>query len=85
MIMCRQVSRALLKNHYWELPWYRRIPMFIHIKCCMICGKYNRQVIDFQKGVNEYLAHEKAGDIEPQLKLSEDARKRIALSMKQEK
>jgi len=85
MLMCRQVAKSLAENRYYELPWYRRIPMFIHIRLCIMCGKYHQQVVDMQKGVRNYLEHENDGDISPELHLSEDARARISEELKKSK
>ena len=85
MIACRQVAKALANHRYYELPWWRRIPMFIHIRLCVMCGKYHQQIIDMQKGVHDYLEHEEAGDMDIQVHLSDEARKRIAETLKQKK
>ena len=77
MIACRQVAKALANHRYYELPWWRRIPMFMHIRLCVMCGKYHQQVVDMQKGVHDYLEHEDAGDIETHVHLSGDARERM--------
>jgi hypothetical protein len=82
MIMCRQVAKALGDHRYYELPWYRRIPMFVHIRLCVMCGKYHQQVVDIQKGVHEYLGHEEDGDVKPDVHLSDEARERIASQLK---
>lgn len=82
MIACRQVAKALANHRYYELPWYRRIPMFIHIRLCVMCGQYHQQIVDMQKGVRDYLEHEDAGDIETNLHLSEEAKERIAQAIK---
>jgi len=78
MIMCRQVAKALADHHYYELPWYRRIPMFVHIRLCIMCGEYHQQVVDMQRGVRDYLEHEEAGEIKPDVHLSKEAKQRIA-------
>jgi hypothetical protein len=83
MIACKQVAKALANHRYYELPWWRRIPMFIHIKLCVMCGEYHQQVVDMQKGVHDYLEHEDSGDIEPQVHLSDEARQRIEAALKQ--
>lgn len=86
MIMtCKQVAKALAENRYYEMPWNRRITMFIHIRICAVCGRYHQQVIDMQKGIHDYLEHEDAGDITPTLQLSDEARQRIAEKLKKEK
>ena len=82
MIMCRQVAKALADHRYYELPWYRRIPMFMHIRLCIMCGKYNQQVVDIQKGVHNYLEHETEGDVDTGAHLSAEARERIAVELR---
>jgi hypothetical protein len=83
MIMCRQVAKALAKERYYEMPWYRRIPMFIHIRLCVMCGKYHQQVVDFQKGIHNFLEYEERGEIEPKERLSDNARQRMEKALKQ--
>ena len=74
---CKQVANALAKSRYYELPWYRRGPMFFHIGICKVCGKYHKQVITMQKGMKEFIEHENAGDLHPDVKLSDNAKNRI--------
>lgn len=85
MIMCRQVAKALAEHRYYELPWYRRIPMFIHIRLCVMCGKYHQQVVDMQRGVHYYLEHENKGDVDPDMHLSPEVRERIAGELRKTK
>jgi arginyl-tRNA synthetase len=73
MIACKQVSKALANHRYYELPWWRKIPMFAHIKLCVMCGKYHQQVVTMQKD---------AGDVETHVHLSDEARKRIEDALK---
>ncbi|MDF7797868.1 hypothetical protein P4C99_00230 [Pontiellaceae bacterium B1224] len=84
MIACKQVAKALANHRYYELPWWRRIPMFIHIKLCVMCGEYHSQVVTMQKGMRDYLEHEEAGDVETHIHLSEKAKQRIQDAMKKE-
>ena len=83
MIACKQVARALANHRYDQLPWWRRLPLFTHIKLCVMCGKYHRQVIDMQKGFKNYLEHEEAGDVDLSAHLSDEARERIKTAMKE--
>ena len=83
MIACKQVAKALAKERYYEMPWWRKGPMFVHIKLCVMCGKYHKQVVDMQKGVHSYLEHEDIGDIEPQVHLSDDIKKRMEEALNQ--
>ena len=84
MIACKQVAKALAHQRYYEMPWWRKIPMFAHIKLCVMCGKYHQQVVDMQHGVKDYLEHEEAGDIETHLHLSDEAKQRIEGALKQD-
>lgn len=84
MIACKQVARALAHSRYYELPWWRRIPMFIHIRLCIMCGKYHQQVVDMQRGVHDYLEHEEEGDIQTHEHLSDEAKRRIEEALKNE-
>ena len=84
MIMCRQVAKALADHRYYELPWWRKIPMFVHIRLCVMCGKYHQQIVDVQKGVHNYLNHEDNDEVETTIHLSDEARRRIESALKQE-
>lgn len=82
MIACKQVAKALANHRYYELPWWRRIPMFVHIKLCVVCGKQHRQVVTMQKGVYAYLQLEEKGETAPSLHLSEESKKRMEDALK---
>lgn len=77
MLMCRQVAKALAEEHYWDLPWHRRTGLKLHVFLCGMCGRYHRQVMDFQDGVRGFLAHEEDDDVQPDVHLSDEARDRI--------
>jgi hypothetical protein len=82
MWRCKQVSDALRNGKYWNLPWHRRLGLHIHVWLCMVCGKYNRQVMVMQDGVREYLRHEAEDTPPPEMCLSSEARERLRRSMK---
>ena len=84
MLMCRQVAKALAENHYWELPWHKKLGMFIHIRLCVMCGKYHSQLVDFQRGVHGYLDQEDEEIPAPEMNLSDDAKQRIQQALSQE-
>lgn len=48
MLTCKQVSNALSKEDYEKLPPLRRFFLKLHVKLCIFCGKFNRQVMDSQ-------------------------------------
>ena len=83
MIMCKQVAKALANERYYEMPWWRRIPMFVHIRLCVMCGKYHQQVVDFQQGIRGYLEQEEQGELKTRVHLSDEARQRMEQTLKQ--
>ena len=58
MFTCKQVSKALSNEDYKELPPLRRFFLRLHVKLCVFCGKYNRQVMDSQDMCRCYKEHE---------------------------
>lgn len=48
MLTCKQVSNALSKEDYEKLSPLRRFFLKLHVKLCVFCGKFNRQVMDSQ-------------------------------------
>ena len=58
MLTCKQVSKSLSKVDYKKLPPLRRFFIRLHVKLCVFCGKYNRQVMDSQDMCRCYKEHE---------------------------
>jgi hypothetical protein len=58
MFTCKQVSNALSKEDYEKMPPIRRFFLRLHVKLCVFCGKYNRQVMDSQDMCRCYKEHE---------------------------
>jgi hypothetical protein len=77
MLRCKEVARALADHRYWELPWYKRMGMRIHVSLCFVCGRTHRQVILMQRLVRDYLAREADDPPAAALGLSPDSRARI--------
>lgn len=48
MFTCKQVSKALHKEDYSEMSALRRSFLRLHVRLCIFCGKFNKQVIDSQ-------------------------------------
>jgi hypothetical protein len=58
MLTCKQVSHALSEEDYEKLsPWRKRL-LKLHVKWCIFCGKFNRQVMDHQDMCRYYREHE---------------------------
>ena len=48
MFTCKQVSNALDRDDYENLSPLRRFFLKFHVKICVFCGKYNKQVMESQ-------------------------------------
>ena len=48
MLTCKQVSHALSKEDYAKLPPFKRFCLKLHVRLCIICGRFNRQVMESQ-------------------------------------
>ena len=46
MLTCKQISKTLSKTDYEKLSPFRKFWIKFHVKCCLFCGKFNRQVMD---------------------------------------
>jgi hypothetical protein len=60
MLTCKQVSNALSKEDYEKMPPMRRFFLRLHVRLCVFCGKFNRQVMDSQDMCRCYREHEEA-------------------------
>lgn len=78
MLRCKQVSDALASSKYWELPLRKRIGLRLHVALCIVCGPFNRFVMLMQDVTRQYIKHEQNDPPPSDLKLSEDARRRIS-------
>ena len=58
MITCKQVSNALSKEDYEKLSPMRKFFLKLHVKLCIVCGKFNRQVMDSHDMCRCYKQHE---------------------------
>ena len=58
MLTCKQVSKSLQQKDYQKLPFVKRMFLQLHVKLCVFCGKYNRQVMENQDICRHYREHE---------------------------
>ena len=77
MLRCKQVARALADEYHRKLPWWRRFGLNAHVRLCVFCGKYHRNVQTLQDVMDSYVAHEDDGSPETGLELSAESRARI--------
>lgn len=48
MFTCKSVSKSLHSKDYYNLPLVKRIALKLHVALCIICGRYNKQVMQMQ-------------------------------------
>ena len=49
MFTCKQVSKTLECTNYEDLSALQKALLRFHISLCIVCGKYNTQVVGMQK------------------------------------
>lgn len=77
ILTCKQVSRTLLEEHFDKLPWHRQLAVRFHLSWCWICGKFNKQVIEMQHGIDSYISHEDEDPGPNSPHISAEAKERI--------
>ena len=58
MLTCKHVAKQLNEGDYAELPRRKRLGLKLHVLLCVVCGRYQRQVMRFQDGVRRYRERE---------------------------
>lgn len=58
MLTCKQVSNALARQDYATLSPVSRAALQLHVALCVVCGKYNRQVMIMQDTVRAFRKQE---------------------------
>lgn len=81
LLTCKQVSRALEHKNYEDLSRWDKIQLRFHIAICVICGKYNTQVMQFQKLTRRFRNLADDDRIPASLSLCEEKRTEIKKAM----
>jgi len=58
MLTCKQVSNALAKQDYATMSLFQRAGLKLHVALCVVCGKYNRQVMIMQDAARTFRKRE---------------------------
>lgn len=58
MFTCKQVSKVLHEEGVENLSPLRRWLLKLHVKLCVFCGKFNKQVIESQDMCSCFKEHE---------------------------
>ena len=72
MLTCKQISHALSKEDYEKLSPARKFFLKLHVKLCIFCGKFNRQVMDNQDMCRHYRQHEEVRECQRAPELNEE-------------
>ncbi len=54
MFTCKQVSKSLSEQDYQNLPSLKKFMLKLHVALCIVCGKFNRQVMESQDMCRHY-------------------------------
>jgi len=60
MLTCKQVSNSLAAGDYQKLPPFKKAALKLHVSLCIVCGRYNRQVMMMQDTCRHFREHEDA-------------------------
>ena len=82
MFTCKQVSNTLNNVQFNALPFWKRSMIKLHVKFCIFCGKYNKQVIDSHDLCHEYIKNEDALNESSSCKCSLDDSKKASIQEK---
>lgn len=78
MWTCKQVGEALAEHRYRDLPLLRRIGLRLHVALCVVCHRYNKQVMQMQDLAAGFACREtEGGDAAGDPALDAEARKRL--------
>lgn len=58
MFTCKQVSNALSKQDYADMPFFKRIGLKLHVMVCIVCHRYNKDVMLMQDTCRHIRHHE---------------------------
>jgi RNase P subunit RPR2 len=85
MLRCKQVSDALAKGKYYDLPLRERIGLKTHVFLCVFCGRFNRFIMGMQDMTRSYLKHEQEDAPTADLCLTHEAKSRICETVQRAK
>ena len=58
MFTCKQVSKSLAENDYENLSLIKKCLLKLHVALCIVCGKFNRQVMESHDMCRHYKERE---------------------------
>ena len=58
MFTCKQVSNSLAEHDYEKLSPAKKALLKFHVALCVVCDKYNKQIMVIQDGVRKFRQQE---------------------------
>lgn len=83
MFTCKQVSKTLSENDYEQLPLLKKWLLKIHVALCIVCGKFNRQVMDSHDMCRHYKEREQELE-SSRPKMDDGKKKQLKILLEQE-
>lgn len=81
MWTCKHVAKALAEKNYQDLTPFQRWSLKLHVRLCVVCGRFHSQVMDFQDGTRKFLEKEEAIEAKCAEKMCPEARKKCLKSI----
>lgn len=78
------MSRTLLEDHYDRLTWHKKLAVKFHLSWCWICGRFNKQVIQMQHGIDAFVSNEDKDSVSPAMRMPEDSKERLIHAIRDE-
>jgi hypothetical protein len=82
MLRCREISELVSQSMERDLPWRRRMQVWIHLAMCRLCAGFARQLRLLRRAAHEHPERLVADPSEPAAVLSQDARQRIKAALR---
>ncbi len=82
MLSCRDVTRLLSESMDHSLPLGKRIGVRLHLLMCRFCARYERQLLLIRETARRLVATEEIPGAQTGETLSEEARERIRISLR---
>jgi len=74
---CREITQLISESMDRKLTLRERITMRLHLKICVLCGRYLKQLMYVREAVHHHAAHLENGASPEPPSLSEEARERL--------
>lgn len=75
MLSCREASRLVADGLDHELPWPRRLSLWMHLAMCGACARFRRQLVGLDRLVRRRVRDNELA--EPEARLRPEVRDRI--------